>query len=413
MKRLVLLFGLIGLFASCSKPENKKSPLTPDEQKVKIEQVAEELMDIYSSDVFEDYLKLVESFGETYFDYDYDWDDFYEYCEEKGEKIYDEDWSERDGYTTDILFLLSDLQGKIVFGPRSVKCSDYNGLRAEFSLDGKDYVADVTFSGKKISVDYSYTEEGYYYDDTYNVKIEIPETVKVKITENGKNFAEVTCSVSFPDLSEDTDPAKFYMYVSTSIKIDDHELILDRTGYDSGKNKAVAGMTLKKGNKVVIQSEISADVDGELVGYDDDEIYESITVAKNAYIYVDILGEMQFKGECSDMLALAEYVEDFDYAGTDAEEERAVKNINSLLDLGLYYNGSSKKTADMVMDYYVYYDEYWDEEWEELGPVLVFDDGSKYSFFEYFEEDAFEGLIDSFELWIEMYETMLEHYFDY
>ena len=113
------------------------------------------------------------------------------------------------------------------------------------------------------------------------------------------------------------------------------------------------------------------------------------------------------------MLLLADYIEDYDYAETDAEVERAIKNINNQLDLGLYYNGSSKKTADVVIDYYVYYDEYWDEEWEELGPVLVFDDGSKYSFYEYFDEDAFAGLIDSFELWIEMYETMLEHYFDY
>lgn len=412
MKRLVLLFGLIGLFASCDKPENKKSPLTPDEQKVKIEQVAEDLMDMYSADVFEDYFKLTKLFGETYFDYDYDWDDFYEYCEEKGEKIYNEDWSDRDGYTTDVLFLLSDLQGKIVFGPRSVSCSDYKGLAAEFSLDGKDYVAEVTFPGKKTTVDFSYTEEGYYYDDTYNVKIEIPETVKVKITENGKNFAEVTCSVSFPDLTEDMDPEEVYMYVSTSIKIDDNELIIDRTGYDAGKNKAISGMTLKKGNKVAIKSEISADVDMDVEVYGD-EVYQNLKIAKNAYVYVDILGEMQFKGECSDMLLLADYIEDYDYAETDAEVERAIKNINNQLDLGLYYNGSSKKTADVVIDYYVYYDEYWDEEWEELGPVLVFDDGSKYSFYEYFDEDAFAGLIDSFELWIEMYETMLEHYFDY
>jgi hypothetical protein len=136
MKKLFLFLGIICLFASCDKPENKKSPLTPDEQKVKIEQVAEELMDMYSADVFEDFFKLTTRFGETYFDDDYDWDDFYEYCEEKGEKIFNEDWSEWEGYTTDILLMLSDLQGKIVLGPRSVSCSDYKGLMAEFSLDG-------------------------------------------------------------------------------------------------------------------------------------------------------------------------------------------------------------------------------------------------------------------------------------
>jgi hypothetical protein len=64
------------------------------------------------------------------------------------------------------------------------------------------------------------------------------------------------------------------------------------------------------------------------------------------------------------------------------------------------------------MDYYVERDDWDGTEWYELEPIIKFPDGSKYAFYEYFDEDSFEGLSSSFELWLNMYETMLEHYFE-
>lgn len=425
MKKFVLLLAVAALFASCTEKGSTetKKPLTPEDQKVKMEEVAQEFMDKYPADTFEDFFGLSKRFAEKYFDYDYDWDGFFMYCEEKGEDMYSyfEDVDYVDGKycyetTTDIVVMLSNLNGKVVLGENSVSCSDNKGLSVEFSLDGKDYVAELSFSGKKTVVNYSFFEvyDGYYdyYEDTYNVEVEIPETISLKVTENGKTYAEITWTFSFSISDEGVNLNKDSMHVSTSIKIDDNEMTIKKTGYDSAKNKAMAGVSLKKGSETVLDAEFSADVDVNLVE-EDDVISLEVKMTKNADFYIDILGEMQIKGKCSDMIALAGYVENFLEAEDEAAIKRILDDINGAIDLGLYYNGSSKKTADVVMDFYVYYDEYWDEEFMEIEPILVFDDGSRYSFYEYFDEESFAGVIDSFELWIEMYETMLEHYFDY
>ena len=271
----------------------------------------------------------------------------------------------------------------------------------------------MTFSGKKTLVEYSFVNsyEDYYesYEDTYNFTVEVPETISLVITENGSKYAEVTLSMSFSLSNEEVNFTRDNLFVSTSIKIGDNELILKKTGYDALKDKLSAGCTLKKGSKVIVDADFSADVDVD-VDIDEDELYTDVDEVKNINIYLDILGELQIKGSCSDLLSLAENMNDLYEASSNSDAERLITRINKQLDLGLYYNGSSNKTADIVMEYYVE-EEYDGEEWYDIEPILQFSDGSSYTFFEYFDEDFFEDMVDSFERWLENYETMLKHYF--
>ena len=80
-------------------------------------------------------------------------------------------------------------------------------------------------------------------------------------------------------------------------------------------------------------------------------------------------------------------------------------NINNYVDLGLYYDGDQTRQAELVTDYYP------TEYGFALDLLIQFSDGSKYAFFEYFNEDSFSGTINSLESWLEMYETTLERYF--
>ena len=80
-------------------------------------------------------------------------------------------------------------------------------------------------------------------------------------------------------------------------------------------------------------------------------------------------------------------------------------NINNYVDLGLYYDGSQTRQADLVFDYYP------TDYGFGLDLLIQFSDGSKYAFFEYFNEDSFSGTINSLESWLSTYETMLERYF--
>ena len=105
-------------------------------------------------------------------------------------------------------------------------------------------------------------------------------------------------------------------------------------------------------------------------------------------------------------------MENFWDSENDNQAERALDNINNYFELGLYYDMTSSLQAEIVMDYFVEEDDYYGDTWYELEPIIVFPDGSKYAFYEYFDEDSFTGLESSFELWLNLYETMLEHYFD-
>ena len=418
MKKILLLLSVAFLFVACDKDmKGTQGTLTPDEQKEKLEDVALEFTDCYPAETFDEFFELSEKFAEAYFDEDYDWDDVLEYCEEKADGMYEFfESGSVDHYvsTTDLIIMLSDIEGKIVLGSRSARCSDYDGVRVEFELGGNDYVADLTFSGKKTLVEYSFVNsyEDYYesYEDTYNFTVEVPETISLVITENGSKYAEVTLSMSFSLSYEEVNFTRDNLFVSTSIKIGDNELILKQSGYDALKDKLSAGCTLKKGSKVIVDADFSADVDVD-VDIDEDELYTDVDEVKNINIYLDILGELQIKGSCSDLLSLAENMNDLYEASSNSDAERLITRINKQLDLGLYYNGSSNKTADIVMEYYVE-EEYDGEEWYDIEPILQFSDGSSYTFFEYFDEDFFEDMVDSFERWLENYETMLKHYFE-
>ena len=290
----------------------------------------------------------------------------------------------------------------------------------------------MTFSGKKTTAYYSYKDVfgtndsywDYYYrnEGTYVIEVEVPEKVTIKITENGKSFADVTVDFIVSFSTSGVNLTKDCFLITTTIKIDEHELVLSNTGYNASVGKATAECTLKKGSKVIWDMGFSGDVKVNLVteevdpeteyGYYDDYTYPEFTMAKNAEIDIDILGQLQIKGSCSNILTLIDHVETLWETNSNSSAERAIDNMNNILDLGLYYDGASTKQADVVMDYYVV-DEYDGEEWYDFEPILEFQDGSKYAFYEYFEEDAFDDTIDHFELWIEMYEEMLEHYFDY
>ena len=102
------------------------------------------------------------------------------------------------------------------------------------------------------------------------------------------------------------------------------------------------------------------------------------------------------KLSASNVLNLVEYIDTFYESSNESSLERAVDNINNILDLGIYLNGEKTKQVDIVMDYYIEdaYDWY-------LEPIIVFSDGSKYAFYEYFTESRFNDTVNSFDEWME------------
>ena len=310
-----------------------------------------------------------------------------------------------------------------------------------FTLDGNEYQADIKASGNGVKAVYTYEDiygsenwDGYYdeetgywvdnyvfvhYEDTYHFEVIVPEKITATVKKNGADYAsvEITFTRRFNEsgVSLTTD----CFMVTSSVTIDGHTVVIEKTGYDAATGKAGVSYTLKKGAEVIISAAATADVKVELVteeddwgnGYDD-YMYPEFTLAKNFDVYVDILGQLQIIGKCTDGIALAENIENVFDADTESQAERAVDNVNNYADLGIYYDKSVTRQADVIMDYRAVVDDYNDYTWYDIEPIIKFPDGSKYAVYEYFDEDSFAGLSNSFDLWLSLYETMLEHYFE-
>lgn len=427
------------------KEEGNVDPLYPDEQKVKLEHVAENLMEVYPSTGFEDLMDLSVAFSERYLDGEYDWEPVFEYCEDRGYEMFfeEEDVSEKNGdiyYSWSLLSLIemSDLYGKIVLGPTSATCQDYDGTEMVFTLDGNEYVVDMSCSGKTTVVKYTfediygYHKDGYYddngywvddyvmvhYNDKYEFEVEVPENIVITVTENGDEFAMIDLDFTVSVSRTGFDITKDCLLVSLTAEIDGNEFVMEKTGYDAVKDKAYQSFGVRKDGKDVLFVDLSAKAQVELVTereeYGDGDYYEytylEVDMMKDFNVSVDLLGELQIEGSCSNALSLNDYIEIFYDASSRTQVERAIDNINNCLDLVVYYDGTDVKQADVIMDYYVYEDDYYGETYYELEPIIVFPDGSKYAVYEYFDEDSFSGLIDSFELWLDYYEAMFDHY---
>ena len=145
--------------------------------------------------------------------------------------------------------------------------------------------------------------------------------------------------------------------VTSTVNIDGHVAVIEKTGYDASTGKAEVSFMLKNGAKVIMSAKASADAKFKLIteedewsdGYDD-YVYPEFSVAKNFSVSLDVLGELQVKASCTDGLRVAEYVENFYDAENNSTAERAIDNINNYTDCKLYYDGTSVVQAELIMD---------------------------------------------------------------
>ena len=133
---------------------------------------------------------------------------------------------------------------------------------------------------------------------------------------------------------------------------------------------------------------------------------------------MDIIGEIQVKGSCSNAMEAAEELEliwealsyyNHETGGEKTpnliEANRHVDNFNAKFKINVYYDGKDTKQAAVkfaIAETEVYYGRtYYD-----VIPIIEFNDGSKYKIEEFFTEHAFGDLIDSFYELCESYDEV-------
>jgi hypothetical protein len=276
-------------------------------------------------------------------------------------------------------------------------------------VDGEDWEFEVTPKGlKKVYLgEYIETYYDYYYDeayeDVYNVTVEIPSSLALKVNRDGKFFADAEVRFDYSISKDGVDVEKDRVSVEVDLKIDDLVMTLKNAACNASTGKVEYSIALKKGDVFIFSQSVSVSADINIEG-DDDEIFIEDWEG-SADVEINILGEIQIKGSCRDLNKLYFYLDETYYS--ERECERAAGNVTALVDLAVYYDGTSVKQAriefEPVADETFYGEEYY---W--IEPVIVFDDGTRYFFYEYFDDRIFEDLVEDFEDFIYDYEDMVD-----
>lgn len=406
-------------FIACDEVKNGNEPITPDDQKGKLENVAEQLMAEFPANEYEELISTMADLFE-YCDgldrADYDISAIEEVFEERHDRMFSEEFISETVTSYTFLLLLSECTGHVTFGPDAATYKDSENTVIEVTDDkGVVWTLSILPSGKITEVylgeltdewwDYSYDPStGDYketlYKDYYDVTVEIPETLTVAFKKNGKDYASVVLDFNV-NISEDgVDIENDRVAVSAKVVFEGFELTVSNAAYNASTGVLESSSVLKKDGKLIISEKVSA------IGkvYIDSERW----TAKKIDVEVDIMGLMQIKGTCPDANSIYNIIENSD-PETAEEWDEVVEKINKLFDLGIYFDGGSVMQAKLVLEPRFEEDEW--GVWYDVEFAIEFNEGSRYLIEAYFNEDNFSGTVGEAESFVEKYENLLEKHF--
>ena len=402
----------------------KNEVLKPDVQKEKLEQVALKMINLFPADEYEDVMEMCAdaiTYGETIFDDDYDFSEVEDVWEEIGESFFNK--KEISDYETRIFFYLffSNCTGTVEFGKKKATYQESSNTKAIFyGKNGEKWEAEITPKGLKkvylgewmdIFYDYYYDWETddyveYWYTDYYNVTVETPSSLTASLKKDGNIIAQVSFTLDHNIGSGGIDPESDYVSFSCELIIDDLKYTATNLTYNAKNGNAEFNSNLYKGGIFIFSESFSGNATYD---FDEDWYIEDWDGSALSFKF-NILGEIQVAGSCSDIKRMEDFV-DTDI-NSENDLERMVGNMNSLLDLVVYYDGTSAAQATIELEPMVEFDSYYGDYYYWVEPVIVFEDNSRYLFYEYFNEDDFEYLIKKFERMLDNYQNMAEDFED-
>ncbi len=236
---------------------------------------------------------------------------------------------------------------------------------------------------------------GYYtiyqtteYIDTIAMTISLPEKVSLTLTQEGKIKAELKLTTDLSGMSDDFNPNKDVVKASASLLVENY-IFTESFNYDANKN-AQYNFQANKENKNLLS--INAKVEGNY----------SQELLKTVNLNIDLMDQVQIKGEIKDGNSFVKYIE---LANNNRRNESKFKaNISladELMDLGIYYDHKNARQAKVSLESFRELEYDYDKGgyvnvWE-CEPVFVFGDGTTHSTFGAFFESGFEKTIAKFE----------------
>ncbi|MGN1211391.1 MAG: hypothetical protein ACI4TM_06875 [Candidatus Cryptobacteroides sp.] len=381
MKKLSLILVSCAMLFACGKNEQTGKALTPNEQKTKVENTANELMQACQASDFKEYVDLGNYLAETYFDNpNYD----YSVLEEKYEEWYNEFYKEGT-YNDKLVVVLSQCTGEFTFGPTEVTYKSASTLKFSIKDDqNRECVCELVTSGPETSISYNDGEMDY--------TVKVPQSITVTVKRAGETLATYSYVFDLRLSSGGVNPSQDRVGVTETLTVNGY-CVEAKVLYDGSLNQIFASASLTKNGQSLFREEIAGTIDLQGKDVEDTEFNNA-----SASVFVDILGSVQLRGEISDFKKCYDTLEEYDSNSVSSATEAAAK-LNTLASLALYFDNTTTRQAYVEFECIKYSDSYYGDYYDVM-PVLVFNDGSRYQFEDYFEENDFSSLINRIEVFI-------------
>lgn len=426
--------------------------LSPQESKERLSTIGKEFLNKIPASDFEDILSLTDYIYKTYCQDDADeladwakdcldalthqfvrtdrkednggWGDYvynYVYIYNYTRRIYDASqfrahvewkngaWRVTQKNTSDLQFSCTDRNGQQVVA-RLVTSG--NTKRVYVGEIERDYHSDYQNFESAGIIHYNST---YTYDKDL-AYAEVPEQIDVTVTQGGKVILSASVKTDLSSMSgTDFNLSKDKYGVEASASVAGYTFKNIRASAKANTaDGAEASVTIEKGGRELLKVSARGEVDlrGGVYGENSDTEVEVNGGGASAFL-VDILGQLQVKGKCTDVKGFLDALED---ANRNTDEQKAkslMKKANGLINAELYYDNTSTRQAYVMMD--VFSEQRYDGTYRwKVQPLICFEDGSSYSMSDesYFSESAFRGLINIYENLLKDYEDLADKYED-
>ena len=375
--------------------------LTPDENKARLEEVGQKVIAKFKPEVQENLIKAV--------------NDFQIYANDGNLEVYDK-YAPAEFASQLASVVKSTVEGANLGGIMALAAPDshlYEAARIYgiYTYNGSSWSR--TESTDKIEFRFT-TEEGKSVVVTAQASeggteltieeetIVIPQQVTAAVTIDGKTefSANVRTSCNF----------------GSTVTVD---IAIDANGYVVKENVTVNPNSGSCSASFGIDGETIVAMNGTFTGNNltnPDHIYDNYeTIVGNATAVVSILNEAQLKGSCSDISAMVHELYNLEWDSSNIESARQEAAIyNKYITAGLTYDNATNFVATLEIAPYEYESSYTTDVWNPdtqqyeqkvitnyyyyTEPLIVFtSDGSRFSLEDYFTEENFGGLIESFE----------------
>lgn len=258
------------------------------------------------------------------------------------------------------------------------------------------------------------------YFDEYEFFVCVPEKVNITLTRNGNSVTELTVKYDIKNLTEDG-----FFDLGNSSSIGSLEFTLNNgykltyEGKATANDKLSLSYSLSNAAGELISYTISGDPSAvPSIVFSEDfsirdfaaEVQNDDANIRNAYMCLSVDGKLKMIGKVEDLRAFLEINDSINRNENNEEKYKAfVEEINKHLDLGIYYgNGKTKQASVQAEAYLKDKDEWRKEEYWKTRMVLVFSDGTRTSFEDFFNKKDFTKAIEAFEALEEDYETFIK-----